>query len=77
MEPQTGVTFEDVAGCDGSKLELNEIVEFLKNPEKFNALGARIPRGVMEDRLRTPFASLLEWHHLGRCARDAKSRKSL
>merc|ERR1719506_2203122 len=47
MEPQTGVTFEDVAGCDGSKLELNEIVEFLKNPSKFSSLGAKIPRGVI------------------------------
>merc|ERR1719487_1030998 len=47
MEPQTGVTFEDVAGCDGSKLELNEIVEFLKNPGKFSALGAKIPRGAI------------------------------
>jgi len=47
MEPQTGVTFEDVAGCDGSKLELNEIVEFLKNPGKFSALGAKIPSGVI------------------------------
>ncbi|EOD07483.1 ATP-dependent metalloprotease FtsH [Emiliania huxleyi CCMP1516] len=49
MEPQTGVTFADVAGCDGSKLELTEIVEFLKNPGKYSALGAKIPRGaVME-----------------------------
>merc|ERR1719171_475062 len=47
MEPQTGVTFADVAGCDGSKLELNEIVEFLKNPGKFSALGAKIPSGVI------------------------------
>jgi cell division protease FtsH len=49
MEPNTGVTFADVAGCDGSKLELTEIVEFLKNPGKYAALGAKIPRGaVME-----------------------------
>ena len=34
MEPKTGVTFEDVAGCEGSKQELMEIVEFLKNPSK-------------------------------------------
>jgi cell division protease FtsH len=47
MEPETGVTFEDVAGCDASKLELNEVVEFLKNPAKFSALGAKIPRGVI------------------------------
>uniref|UniRef100_A0A7S0IUG4 AAA+ ATPase domain-containing protein n=1 Tax=Calcidiscus leptoporus TaxID=127549 RepID=A0A7S0IUG4_9EUKA len=47
MEPNTGVTFEDVAGCDGSKMELTEIVEFLKNPSKFSALGAKIPRGAI------------------------------
>merc|ERR1719333_635071 len=47
MEPQTGVTFEDVAGCDSSKLELTEVVEFLKNPGKYSALGAKIPRGVV------------------------------
>jgi cell division protease FtsH len=45
--PQTGVTFADVAGCDSSKLELSEIVEFLRNPVKFSALGAKIPRGVI------------------------------
>ena len=49
MEPETGVTFKDVAGCEGSKQELMEIVEFLKNPGKYSALGAKIPRGaVME-----------------------------
>merc|ERR1719482_2086102 len=47
MEPQTGVSFADVAGCDQSKLELTEIVEFLKNPSKFSSLGAKIPRGVV------------------------------
>merc|ERR1712226_991622 len=47
MEPQTGVTFEDVAGCDGAKLELNEVVDFLKNPSKYSALGAKIPKGVI------------------------------
>jgi len=41
------VTFVDVAGVDEAKEELNEIVEFLKYPEKFAALGARIPRGVL------------------------------
>ena len=41
------VTFADVAGVDESKHELAEIVEFLKFPEKFNALGARSPRGVL------------------------------
>merc|ERR1719327_1716616 len=47
LEPNTGVTFEDVAGADGAKLELTEIVEFLKNPGKYAALGAKIPRGAI------------------------------
>jgi len=41
------VTFDDVAGVDEAKQELQEIVEFLRSPEKFSALGARIPRGVL------------------------------
>ncbi|WRS28904.1 ATP-dependent zinc metalloprotease FtsH [Oscillospiraceae bacterium MB08-C2-2] len=41
------VTFDDVAGADEEKNELVEIVEFLKNPSKFNKLGARIPKGVL------------------------------
>ena len=41
------VTFADVAGADEEKEELNEIVEFLKDPSKYNALGARIPKGVL------------------------------
>ncbi len=47
--PQDGrvVTFADVAGADEEKEELVEIVEFLKNPAKYNALGARIPKGVL------------------------------
>ena len=40
-------TFDDVAGADEEKEELEEIVEFLKNPEKYNTLGARIPKGVL------------------------------
>lgn len=40
-------TFADVAGAEEEKAELVEIVEFLKNPKKFNELGARIPKGVM------------------------------
>ncbi|HUG49245.1 MAG TPA: ATP-dependent zinc metalloprotease FtsH [Candidatus Limnocylindria bacterium] len=44
---KTVVTFNDVAGVDEAKMELQEVVEFLKYPEKFNQLGARIPRGVL------------------------------
>ena len=41
------VTFNDVAGADEEKEELQEIVEFLRDPQKFTALGARIPKGVL------------------------------
>ncbi|CAI9758103.1 unnamed protein product [Fraxinus pennsylvanica] len=47
MEPNTGVTFDDVAGIDEAKQDFQEIVEFLKTPEKFAAVGARIPKGVL------------------------------
>jgi cell division protease FtsH len=43
----TGVTFADVAGIDEAKEEVTEIIEFLKNPKKFQRLGGRIPRGVL------------------------------
>lgn len=49
MIPDTGVNFDDVAGCDGAKLELVEVVDFLKQPEVYNANGCRIPRGVILD----------------------------
>jgi cell division protease FtsH len=43
----TGVTFADVAGVDEAKAELEEIIDFLKNPGKYGRLGARIPKGVL------------------------------
>ena len=47
MEPSTQVTFTDVAGIEGAKLELTEVVDFLKNPDRFTAVGAKIPKGVL------------------------------
>merc|ERR1719253_1832706 len=49
MVPDTGVTFDEVAGCDGAKLELAEVVDFLKQPESYTKNGCRIPRGVVLD----------------------------
>ncbi len=47
VEKDTGVTFDDVAGVDEAKQELQEIVEFLRNPQEFTRLGAHIPKGVL------------------------------
>ncbi|WP_353674817.1 ATP-dependent zinc metalloprotease FtsH [Synechocystis sp. LKSZ1] len=47
MEAKTGIGFGDVAGIDEAKEELQEVVTFLKQPEKFTAIGAKIPRGVL------------------------------
>ncbi len=47
MEKGTGLTFNDVAGIDEAKEELKEVVEFLQTPARFQALGGRIPRGVL------------------------------
>ena len=47
VERSTGVTFDDVAGVDEAKSELQEIVDFLKNPQRYGRLGARMPKGVL------------------------------
>jgi cell division protease FtsH len=47
MNPETGVKFDDVAGVDEAKEELQEIVDFLKNPGKYTNVGAKIPRGAL------------------------------
>ncbi|MGL5080011.1 MAG: ATP-dependent zinc metalloprotease FtsH [Microcoleaceae cyanobacterium] len=47
MEAKTGVMFDDVAGIEEAKEELQEVVTFLKQPERFTAIGARIPKGVL------------------------------
>jgi cell division protease FtsH len=47
MDPQTQVTFGDVAGIEQAKLELTEVVDFLKNADRFTAIGAKIPKGVL------------------------------
>ncbi len=47
LEPTTGVTFDDVAGVDEAKSELEEVVSFLKDKEKYGRLGARIPKGIL------------------------------
>ena len=44
---QPGTTFEDVAGYEGVKQEIREVVDFLKEPEKFSEIGARVPKGVL------------------------------
>jgi len=47
IEAKTGITFQDVAGIEEAKEELEEVITFLKQPEKFTAIGAKIPKGVL------------------------------
>lgn len=47
LNPVTNTNFADVAGCDNAKIELEEVVDFLKNPDKYTDMGAKIPRGVL------------------------------
>lgn len=47
IDAKVKITFNDVAGCEEAKTELQEIIEFLKDPKKFQAIGARIPTGVL------------------------------
>lgn len=47
VDDKNKVTFDNVAGCDEEKAELEELVQFLRNPKKFTDLGARIPKGVL------------------------------
>jgi len=47
MEKSTGVTFQDVAGIDEAKAELQEVVHFLKTPDLYRHLGAHLPKGVL------------------------------
>ena len=46
-DKDTKVTFDDVAGCEEAKFELQEVVDFLKNPQRYKSIGAKIPKGVL------------------------------
>jgi cell division protease FtsH len=46
-QKETGITFNDVAGCEEAKYELQEVVDFLKHPERYKSIGANIPKGVL------------------------------
>jgi cell division protease FtsH len=46
-EKETGITFDDVAGCEEAKYELQEVVDFLKHPQRYKSIGANIPKGVL------------------------------
>ncbi len=47
LKENTGVTFKDVAGCEEAKVEIMEFVNFLKNPDQYTKLGAKIPKGAI------------------------------
>ena len=47
VEQATGVSYDDVAGIDEARAELMEIVDFLKNPQRYQRLGGKIPKGVL------------------------------
>ncbi|KUY90256.1 MULTISPECIES: ATP-dependent zinc metalloprotease FtsH [Burkholderia] len=47
MQKETGITFDDIAGIDEAKAELQQIVAFLRNPERYQRLGGKIPKGVL------------------------------
>jgi len=47
LTPVTNTNFADVAGCDSAKIELEEVVDFLKNPDRYTEMGAKIPRGCL------------------------------
>mmetsp|Transcript_27540 Transcript_27540/g.27762 ORF Transcript_27540/g.27762 Transcript_27540/m.27762 type:complete len:863 (-) Transcript_27540:221-2809(-) len=47
LSPVTNTKFSDVAGCDSAKIELEEVVDFLKSPDRYNEMGAKIPRGAL------------------------------
>ena len=47
VDKDTGVTFADVAGCDEAKVELQEVIDFLQHPDRYQSLGAKIPKGVL------------------------------
>ncbi|MBZ4241706.1 cell division protein FtsH, partial [Mycobacterium tuberculosis] len=47
VQQETGITFDDIAGIDEAKAELQQIVAFLRNPERYQRLGGKIPKGVL------------------------------
>ena len=47
IDKDTGVTFDDVAGVDEAKEELKEVIDYLQNPQKYQRLGGKIPKGVL------------------------------